>query len=729
MNRWIRLTLSVTLGFVSISPSPVSAEPVYPAHLYQPRDGDWLVQPVAERAEIHADGNEGVPAQKPATPRYLVMDNGLVSRVFYLGPNFATADLVNRMTGDGLLRGVKPEARISLDGVTCDIGGLTGQPDLGYLDPTWLAEMPADPNAFVFTRLETGTPRARFPWQPRRFSENAPWPPRGVSLTIHFDPPTPAMEKYKGLDVAVHYELYDGLPVMAKWISVTNGTPAGVHIDSATVEILAVNEAQTSRFHAESTFAFDGMETSHWGPDPAYTSQVDYLYQSPVLFTSSYPRGPGVMLEPGESFESYTVFEILHDSDGRERQGLFIRRMLRTLLPQVTENPIFMHVRNADSESVRLAIGQCAAVGFEMVILTFWSGFDIESEDPAYIARFKADVEYAHSQGIEIGGYTLMCASRDAGPENNCVDPATGKPGSKFGQSACLASEWSDGYFRRVLNFIDATGLDMIETDGPYHGDVCAATTHLHHRGLEDSQFHQWKRCAAFYAQCLQRGMYINTPDRYYFNGAQKFPMGYRETNWSLPRWRQILLARQNIFDGTWLKPPTLGWMFVPLVEYHGGGPAATLEPLSEHLSEYEWHLALNFGSGVIACYRGPRLFDTDETKAVVKKWVDFYKKYRAILTSDIIHVRRPDHKSIDCVLHVNPALKERGLAMVYNPLDQALETTLRLPLYYTGLTGTVSIREQEGESRRMELTRDSSLDLPVKMQPRSITWFIVEES
>ncbi|HQH74756.1 MAG TPA: hypothetical protein PK360_21955, partial [bacterium] len=320
------------------------------------------------------------------------------------------------------------------------------------------------------------------------------------------------------------------------------------------------------------------------------------------------------------------------------------------------------------------------------------------------------------------------CASRDIGPENNCVDPATGKPGSKFGQSACLASEWSDGYFRRVLNFIDATGMDMIETDGPYHGDVCAATTHKHHGGLADSQFRQWQRCSNFYAQCLQRGMYINTPDRYYFNGAQKFPMGYRETNWSLPRWRQILLARQNIFDGTWLKPPTLGWMFVPLVEYHGGGPAATLEPLSEHLTEYEWHLALNFGGGVIACYRGPRLFDTDETQAVVKKWVDFYKKYRPILTSDIIHVRRPDHKSIDCVLHVNPALKERGLAMVYNPLDQAVETTLRLPLYYSGLTGSASVREQEGESRRMELKRDSSLDLPVKMQPRSITWFVVEE-
>ena len=55
--------------------------------------------------------------------------------------------------------------------------------------------------------------------------------------------------------------------------------------------------------------------------------------------------------------------------------------------------------------------------------------------------------------------------------------------------------------------------------------------------------------------------------------------------------------------------------MFVPLVQYHGGGADATLEPLSEHLDSYGAHLAQNFASGVQACYRGPRLYDTDETE------------------------------------------------------------------------------------------------------------------
>ncbi|RJP21403.1 MAG: alpha-galactosidase [Candidatus Omnitrophota bacterium] len=696
--------------------------------LYQPHPSDWLISPIEVEAEVFIDGSNEQTLSFENGSHTVVLDNGLIARIFHVTPGtFATIDLVNRMTGDGVLRGVKPEAVIVIDGKPFEIGGLKGQPDYAYLNPEWLKDMHGGADAFSFSHLEKSEPLARYPWQPKRHAINAPWPPLGVSLSAHFKPPINALEKYDGLDVAIHYELYDGIPALAKWITVTNHTAHAVTIDSASTEILAVNEEQKHLFHAESNYAFADMDTNHWGPDWEYTSQVDYLYQSPVLFTSRYPLGPGMKLAPGETFESFITFEMLFDSDDRERQGLFRRRMLRTLTPQVTENPIFMHVRNSDSKTVRQAVDQCAEVGFEMVILTFWSGFDIESEDPDYIANFKADVEYAHGKGIEIGGYTLMCASRDVGDKNNCIDPITGKPGSKFGQSACLAGEWSDGYFRRVLNFIDAVGLDVIETDGPYHGDVCASTQHKHHSGLADSQFRQWQRCVDFYAECLKRGMYINTPDSYYYNGSQKLPMGYRETNWSLPRWRQILIARQNIFDGTYLKPPSMGWMFVPLVEYHGGGPAATLEPLSEHLTEYEWHLALNFGSGVIACYRGPRLYDTEETKTVVKKWVDFYKTYRKILSSDIIHVRRPDHKSIDCILHVNPNLRQRGLAMVYNPLDTPVNTQLKLPLYYTGLTTTAQIREQEGQAGTYHLDRAYTITLPVAMPAQSITWFVIE--
>lgn len=75
-------------------------------------------------------------------------------------------------------------------------------------------------------------------------------------------------------------------------------------------------------------------------------------------------------------------------------------------------------------------------------------------------------------------------------------------------------------------------------------------------------------------------------------------------------------------------------WSFVPLVEYQGGGEAATLEPLHEHLFEYKTHMMQNYGAGVQACYRGPRLYDTPETQAAVTEVIQWYKKYAIYSTA-----------------------------------------------------------------------------------------------
>ena len=61
----------------------------------------------------------------------------------------------------------------------------------------------------------------------------------------------------------------------------------------------------------------------------------------------------------------------------------------------------------------------------------------------------------------------------------------------------------------------------------------------------------------------------------------------------------QINLARQNIFDGTWTKIPSQGWMFVPLVQYHGGWPECCIEPVGFLSGQWEYYLMLYFGTGV----------------------------------------------------------------------------------------------------------------------------------
>ena len=49
-----------------------------------------------------------------------------------------------------------------------------------------------------------------------------------------------------------------------------------------------------------------------------------------------------------------------------------------------------------------------AEVGFEMMIYSFGSGFKLESNNPAYIQKVANQIKYAHSKGIEVGGYDFI---------------------------------------------------------------------------------------------------------------------------------------------------------------------------------------------------------------------------------------------------------------------------------------------------------------------------------
>ena len=542
----------------------------------------------------------------------------------------------------------------------------------------------------------------------------------------------------KDVEVEVHYELYDNMPVFSKWITVNNHSDRAINIDSFKSELLAATEPESAvdernrwlypNITLDTDYNFGGMSEEYiyhssleWKQDPLYKTQVNFERTMPCLLEVAPKLGPDQQVAPGDSFASYRVWELLNDSWDRERKTLAYRRMMRSIAPWVTENPILMHVRSSDSESVKKAIDQCAEVGFEMVIMTFWSGFDAEDESPENLARMKELADYARSKGIALGGYSLL-ASRHIDKENDVLLPEGQH--ARFGSSPCVESVWGQNYMRKLYQLFKSTGLNVFEHDGSYAGDVCHSTSHPGHKGLNDSQWNQFRSVAGFYHWCRENGIYLNVPDLYFLNGSNKVGMGYREANWSLPREQQEIVERQNIFDGTWNKTPSMGWMFVPLVEYQGGGEAATIEPLKDHLPHYGQRLANLFGAGVQACYRGPQLYDSPQTKALVSRWVNFYKRHRQVLDSDIIHIRRPDGRDYDAILHVNPLGTEKGLLMVYNPLNEPIKRRLKINLYYTGLTGSAMVSEQDGAAKPISIDSNNNAVFEVSIPAKSQTWF-----
>ncbi len=889
----------------------------------------------------------------------LIISNGLISRTFKVSPNLATIAFENLISNASVIRGIKPEAQITLNGKKYDVGGLKGQRNYAFLKQSWIKDLTHDPRAFQFTKLTIGKPKKTMGWKRIRHHDKfAKWPPKGIYVRMDYALPSPlgaaawarldshrsrktlftdsftklgngwrvhtspshsrssfnnegkageiytpantcvyaqrklpkgtklvelqlnagtdqssswgpgialvfkkrtikfnlgakgfylyngAMEQanlkhpkfkinrnkiikirlmieknillcqaqsgpsgwytyqtvklkagdniplavrigklgkkggdkdfhatgdlvrlkiekftaYSALNhkkssqpkllshdiiLSVHYELYDGIPVMCKWLTVQNHSKKPIVVNKFTSEILAAVEYTTGvdasdipntppNIHVETDYAFGGFTSYganqyavHWEKDRQYRTQVSWARRLPCLLEVRPTVGPEQTIMPNKSFASFRAYILPHDSYDRERQSLSIRRMYRVIAPWTTENPLMMHVRRANWEAVKKGIDQCADVGFEMVILTFGSGFSIENESPKYLAKMKKYADYAKSKGIEIGGYSLL-SSRRVGGGNAVVSPKGSRP--KFGRAPALTSQWGQDYFRKLYQFFEKTGMALLEHDGSYPGDIDITPRLPLQKGALDSRWAQWRIITDFYKWCRANGIYLNVPDYYYLSGSNKCGMGYRESNWSLPRAQQVIHTRQNIYDGSWTKNTTMGWMFVPLTQYQGGGAAATIEPLKDHLNHYQQMISSNLTAGTQACYRGPRLYDAVQTRDMLKAQVNWFKKHRQTLEGDLIHLKRPDGINLDYWLMVNPIAREKGIFTVFNPLDKPITQKIKVNVYYTGLSNTLTVTDKKNNSKIYPINRTHHIFITVTVAPQSQTSYILTQ-
>ncbi len=729
----MRLLFIVFILFSFIHLHAQNDLPVYNNTGEKNYNGDWLITPVTIKAGVY----------KSYDAKDIILYNGLVKRVFRVEPNVACIDYENMSNGQQLLRAIKPEAEIIIDGINYNVGGLYGQTENAYLLPAWLNNFTTHDSDFQFTSFTVNNLQPYINWRPKGWTLNKQQP-TGKIISFNYASSIAAL---KNVFVKVHYEIYDGLPLIVKWISIENKTGHIITIAKPVNEELGLVEEESAvvgspvqmkkqhGIYVETNYAFNNAmrydisdQTTHWLADSTYTSQVNYNYQTPCLLKVFPEKLTGLDLQSGEIFKSVRTNELLMDSYDRERRGLAIRKMYRTIAPWTTENPIFMHLISKNDAEVKTTIDQCAATGYEAVILSFGSHCNMEDTSAENITRWKSLADYAHSKNIFIGGYSLF-SSRRISDEDDVIDPLTGKPdvAAFFGHAPCLGSKWGLAYLDKLKYFISHTGFDIFENDGPYPGDVCASTKHPGHKNVDDSQWKQMELQKGLYRWCNEHGVYVNAPDWYFLDGTNKIAIGYREVNFSLPREDQKILNRQNIYDGLWEKTPSMSWGFVPLTKYQGGDSSAVLEPLSTHLKDYKQLMMQYYGAGVQACYRGPRLYDTDTTKKVVQHTIEWYKKYRSILNSDIIHLRRADGRDWDGIMHVNPQLKTKAFVMLFNPLKEKITRTIQLPLYYTGLTNTALIREQEGVAKNFKLSRDYKVELSFSIEPESFTWFVIE--
>ena len=721
----------------------------------QPAIVDWLITPPATSATVQV-----LPGQKDQSAR-IMLANGLISRTFLVADgNLACLSLRRSDKDMEFVRTVKPEVRVRINGGSwTEVGGLTGAPDNAFITPAWFEMLESKPDAFRFSGLTVGATVKPYEWQPKCNAPATPWPAAGRRVTFHFVPPPGASTPLKDLTVDVHYEIYAGLPVIMKTFSLHNRADKEIVVTQFEGEHLAVQPTQSRMLHVESDYSFaianfgevcssrgpypfsanpkfndyyTGNGTTRFVYDPAWGSMAtlnqaeDLFLNNPenALLLSRPPVGPNWTVKPGGSFNAFRTFEILNDTTERERFHLAQRRFYRKLAPQSAEHELQVSAPQArDLETLGPLMDQMAELGFERLQAPTCPGsFGHADASEANSRSMKLICDHARTKGIRVGAYELMMASRGWGSRQdnfNCIDPVTQKPGSMFGQSACGASAWADLYYTNMWQTIEGAGMGAFMPDGPYHGDCCAATNHLYHKGLEDSQWAQWKWMCEVLHEGQRRNLYMPAPDWYFLNGQASTGMGYREAVDSIDIVLQTVICRQYIYDATWHKTASMGWVNVNTGVLPGG--------LEKNLDKYERQFFGLLSSGAAVSVTGLRLYDGPQSRAMLKKWTEWYRRYRAIIQGDIIHLRRPDGRGLDYTLHVNAANKEKGMLLVFNPHNEVVKKELVVPLYYTGLTDTAKIREHEGEPKTFKLDREFGVRLPVTIPANGHSWFVIE--
>lgn len=169
--------------------------------------------------------------------------------------------------------------------------------------------------------------------------------------------------------VKVHYEMYDGIPALRKWVSVEqppNALGPVVTVDALTTDLLrapnfAPNAMTVQTVQPANPTPFDqqtvpesptiagangGRTQQLWFFDPLYDqccdqeTHVQYTYYTflQVGYDDDVwyggPTGPGKILNAGESWSSQDVRTVYHDTLDMERQGLGLRKVASLLTPQ-----------------------------------------------------------------------------------------------------------------------------------------------------------------------------------------------------------------------------------------------------------------------------------------------------------------------------------------------------------------------------------------------------------
>ncbi|WP_308638071.1 alpha-galactosidase [Paenibacillus silvisoli] len=489
-------------------------------------------------------------------------------------------------------------------------------------------------------------------------------------------------DQVPGLELVITYEIADRLPMLTKSVKVNNLTEETITVDNVCADVVRLFEGKLE-LAVFSDYYWDIRKE-----DPYYFSFTRF----------EFPEEIGMELKPGESFETFTCYEAITSGD-RDEASIILHRLYKEIAPWMTK-PLIKHIVNTCEtyeELLRVA-DRAAEDGIEAVELFVGQLFANTGD---YIPRpdlfpggwddMKRMVDYFHSRKIAVLPY---CSTTIAWPDSEVFKQHPdwqylGPEGIRYNPwglgNMCYQSPWGPYIEDKLLDLLDEIGFDGLGLDGPYHRLPCLDPDHQHPNPhcVEYMNWHWEKR---FFGEIAKRNKIITVPQEMQsmFHGVSQRPGGYREEDQNeMGGMPLVVTTRAYVYDSRYKDPACATWTSCNLEEYHGH----SIEPSDTNPATYDHAIGGVFGYGHCGALYGKRLYFGDVTRAIFRKWIQFFKTYRRTLAGEMVHLARPNGFEPDAVMHVSLEADIPAVLVVFNPVDQEQRVSLELPLNYAGFT------------------------------------------
>jgi len=638
-----------------------------------------------------------MPAQKLSGLPHITLENQWITRSWCIADGLATTDYRIRPRGRGLWLEAMHwhpwwdlDGMITADGVNLPVSRMVDPPELGMIRGAFSVKD-------IRQEKTDHAQQVEFVLSP---AENLPL-----------------------VEVSLHGKLLNHEPMLRTWLTVRN---------------IGKKEYKITRLALEAVYPMrKEMEFMQTGFDTECFPGNDQRFPGVSIPRTVHLRKT---LKPGETLESFSLLTAVCPTDYRWHVAAR-HDLVHAFAPHTCRPKILQQAEGwKDIDELKQSINEAAEVGVQVVLLFVaegWSYGDLELSEilfPNGDTDVKALCDYAAGRDVQIGFYVGECiALPDCKLLKDHPDwQFLGIGGRRYDPGGignmCPSSGWGN-HFRKKIDHLLDLGVKVLQTDGPPYGQVCHEKDHGH-RSPETACLDNWAWEQQFNRDMLAKGIVVQTPawPSRLFDGAGQIGGGYTEDDMSvLKGLDQITQFRSNLVAANDQLPPSCRWGFMSVGKMYGGARPSMVDDPENEPVRLEHALATHLGLGFTACLHGKHLFTGPQSKALVKKWIDFYNRYRSLLTCRTLTLRSPDMHGLDGVFHCNPKENPCGVAVIFNPSDREQTGTFIIPLEFAGWSPGRSAavrRHGEGQSIPLALDDQGQALLEIRLPAEKVEWW-----